>query len=88
MFFFNFSRGFLWHHFFFTFYVQVLKQDSQLRSGLKKLESSSSPDPHDVTTLKEQVSSVALRKENLLKMIAMLESDVIVKEKEAAKASK
>ena len=68
--------------------LQVLKQDAQLRSGLKKLESSPSANAHDVTAAREQVSSLALRKENLLKMIAMLESDVIVKEKEASKASK
>ena len=64
---------------------QVLKQDTELRTGLRKLESNPA-NAEQTNAAREQLTSLALRKENLLKMIGLIEADISVKEKEASKA--
>ena len=65
--------------------AEVMKQDSGMRAGLKKLEATPGANPHQLSTIKEQLTSLALRKENLLKMIGLIEADIVVKEKEMSK---
>ena len=61
-----------------------MKQDASLREGIKKL--AKSDDSDQVDSLRDQLTNLSLRKENLLKMIGLIETDIGAKEKELSKA--
>ena len=61
-----------------------MKQDSAMRAGLRELGTSAA-NQQEAAVVKDQLMAMALRKENLMKMIGLIEADIMVKEKEMSK---